>query len=169
MIIYLVVIALLIYIMIPVYKRARILSVSISCHEHLNQIGQSILAYQKEYDGFNPPSLEILSRAERNKPYYLPPDLLICPGRKSDDNETCSYIYRGDDLSKDNPNELIWAYDKFNNHGNLVNILRATGTFSKYTEDHIKVLIDKDNELRRELGLAEKPLETRGEIVDKAD
>lgn len=109
-----------------------------------------------------PPDLNTLLEND-----LIGPEDLICP---LSDNITgeISYIYRGSDLPNDVlddniiPDELILAYDKMGNHihNNVEfsrNVLFANYSVRRIESDDFAAIINRDNELRRELGLPEKP------------
>jgi prepilin-type processing-associated H-X9-DG protein len=123
------------------------------CVMHVNMIGKAIIGYRDTHQGINPTDFSVLVR-EAN----LDPKFLICPA--AEDENVCSYIYRGQDLNKQYNPKLILAYDKPINHGDSVrNILFADGHVSKTTKEKFEKAIAKDNQIRRSLGLPEKGLD----------
>jgi len=97
----------------------------------------------------------------------LTPNNLICPGQKVQKKECC-YIYRGNDLTAASPADMILAYDKFDNHhGEARNVLYAGYNVERIEEADFPQAIDHDNELRRQLGLPEKPLEEPQVLSDE--
>jgi len=126
----------------------------IQCQSLLSAIGRSIVMYRNEFENQMPPDLEILCETEG-----MDQRGLLCPA--SDDKPgMCSYIYRGSDLAGDSPEEMIVAYDKIENHNSdYRNILFFNGTVKQLEEKDFQILIAQDNEMRRKLGLEEKPSE----------
>lgn len=138
--------------------RAKALADTIKCAENLIDIAKAIEVYQANHDGHNPHTLETLVELG-----ILKPEKLICPCHK--EQNTCSYIYRGNDLNVDVPGSMILAYDRLDNHdsdgepGDDVNVLSADGHVKYYSESSMWDIIDEDNEQRQRLGLPEKPIE----------
>ena len=126
----------------------------IECKTQLVSIGRYLFMYRKEFANQMPSDLEILCETEG-----MDPRGLLCPA--SDDKPgMCSYIYRGSDLSGDFPGEMIVAYDKIENHNSEYrNVLFFNGAVRQLDEKVFQVHIGRDNEMRRELGLEEKPSE----------
>lgn len=84
----------------------------ISCHRRLEIIGEQIDDYQRESDGSNPPTLDLLFPIKQA-------DLITrttIEGATNYQGGECSYIYRGSDLDLNAPKEMIIAYDKLRNH-----------------------------------------------------
>ncbi len=145
-------------ILMPALGRARELAKRIQCGANLKGIGSSIAIYQNENKKKCPPSLEELVKAVE-----LHPMMLICPSSK-DEEGGCSYIYRGSDLTSEAGAQMILAYDKYENHdGEVRNVLFGDMHVDKLEEDEFLKAIEKDNELRRKMGLPEKPVKTEPE------
>ncbi len=129
------------------------------CHNNLKEINSAIVDYQDQYDMQLPENLEILS--ER---YHLDRNMLFCPADLAGQKP---YVYRGSDLPAEvfrervGADELILVHDNFGNHqdqtGETRNVLFANRNIKKVTEAEFQQLIERDNELRRQLHLAEKP------------
>ena len=142
-------------IIIPALNQEMPLSNSIQCQMNLHSLGREIAFYQIEHSQ-NPPNLETLVKLKN-----IDPKTLVCP-LSDDPIGEISYIYRGYDLPKDTPEEMILIYDKNGNH--LVddsefsrNVLFAGYNVQRVEPDEFAALIDRDNKLRLELGLPEKP------------
>ncbi len=132
------------------------------CFSQLENISRSLAAYSNTNDNTFPPSLKILVDTMN-----LTPNNLICPGQKVQKKECC-YIYRGNDLTAASPADMILAYDKFDNHhGEARNVLYAGYNVERIEEADFPQAIDHDNELRRQLGLPEKPLEEPQVLSDE--
>ncbi len=135
-------------------QKAKAVSDRITCAEQLNAISQAIQTYQADHDGFNPPTLETLVTLD-----MISSGLLTCPG-SDDQMGGSSYIYRGGDLTNKVRSSMILAYDKPENHSDhILNVLYSDGRVMKYDESEFWHLIEEDNELRKEQGFAEKPME----------
>jgi len=121
------------------------------CDEALKLIGQALVAYRDQNGGQNPPSLEALTET-----VDLSPWLLVCPGSGVPFGES-SYKYRGGDLDNNASAELIVAYDKKPWHKGRRNVLFADGSVQRFKEEVFEKTIDKDNQLRSQMGLEPKP------------
>ncbi len=128
------------------------------CAFQLHRIGEGVLFYQQQNKGTNPPNLKVLLGDE----YETSPRSLACP-ISGDDYEKgdVSYVYRGDDLNKDASAEMVLTHDRLRNHERYdwVNALHADGEVKPYSREEFRKMIERDNELRRELGLIEKNIE----------
>jgi len=117
------------------------LKIAALCAEQLESIGELIEWYQQQSGGANPPSLQVLLSTEEKYRHSAPgkvldwqpvdpPDegrfwpLLRCPTQPHGQEEH-SYIYRGDDLSSDAPEQMVLVYDKAGNHNTIQNVLFA--------------------------------------------
>jgi len=147
-------------ILMPALGRARELAKRVQCQSNLSAVGRSVVMYRNEYRGEMPPTLEILFDTEG-----LSPLSLICPS--SDDvSGGNSYIYRGNDLPADANGELIVAYDKYENHkGECRNVLFYNSSVKRLEELFFEGAIERDNEIRRDIGLPEKQIEAYTEII----
>jgi len=126
----------------------------VECRSQLNAIGRMIVMYRNEFENKMPPDLETLCEAEG-----MDQRALLCPS-SDDEPGMCSYIYRGSDLSADSPDEMIVVYDKIENHNSEYrNVLFFNGSVRELEEKVFQIHIGRDNEMRRELGLDEKPSE----------
>ena len=125
----------------------------LECAGRLEAVGQAVINYQKRFRGMNPALLEDLTVTAD-----LAPEELLCPAT-GDQPGTCSYIYRGADLNASAAAEMILAYDRRENHGDLRNVLFADAAVKKLTEPEFQQAIAKDNELRRQKDLPEKPVD----------
>jgi len=124
------------------------------CYSQLSGIGKSIMMYQHDFGEQNPPDLQILvEKAD------VDPRAFVC--RCTDDKAgEISYIYRGADLDSSAPGDMILAYDKLKNHPDVsINVLFASTCVERCSKEDFQAAIARDNELRRELGLPEKPIE----------
>ena len=131
-----------------------------SCNSRLTQIGRAIRLYMDEHDGTMPPDLQTLVSATD----WLQPRGLVF--LTSDDQSIpgdCSYVYRGAGLCASSPADMIVAYDKCGNHGTERNVLFVANWAKQrkfgipgamlYSAEEFKRAIDRDNQLRRELGM----------------
>jgi len=140
-------------VLMPALADARERARQIQCASQLNIIGKAINKYQNEHQSKNPATLEVLI-----KKADLDPEMLICPSNGADKCRN-SYIYRGADLNTSVPESMILVYDKLYNHDRgLRNVLFADMHVTKMNEHKFQEAIQKDNELRRQKGLTEKPL-----------
>jgi len=149
-------------ILMPALGRARELAKRVQCQSNLSAVGRSVGMYANEYKGEMPPTLETLFDTEG-----LSPLSLLCPssGDVSGDN---SYIYRGEDLPVNAPGEMIVAYDKYENHlGECRNVLFYDSSVRRLEEFEFERAIERDNEIRRDLGLPEKQIEPHAEIYNE--
>ena len=122
------------------------------CDEALRTIGLAIADYQSSHGGANPPTLPAMIEAAG-----LTPWLLVCPA-STDGVGDCSYVYRGEDLDSTADKAMIIAYDKEPMHQERRNILFANWHVKRLREDHFEKAVAKDNQLRVQLGLAEKDI-----------
>jgi prepilin-type processing-associated H-X9-DG protein len=144
--------AVMVSIMLPAMSRARELAKRVQCTNQLRGIGNAIAMYNNDFEDKNPKTFQELIEFED-----LAPKWLICPS-SDDEIGQCSYIYRGADLTGLVDSQMVVAYDKYDNHdGEARNVLFAGGHVERYDEEGFQKLIRKDNELRRKMGLPEKP------------
>lgn len=122
------------------------------CDEALKKIGRAVVAYQRNNDGANPATLAILLEVSDLTAWDF-----VCPAGGYGPGES-SYIYRGDDLCADLPDadEMILAYDRSACHKGRRNVLFADGAARRPTEQNFEKAIEKDNQIRRQFGLAKK-------------
>lgn len=126
----------------------------IQCSSHVATIAKAMAMYSNEYNDQYPPTLDLL-----HETMDLTPMDLVCPASGDQDGQ-CSYIYRGNDLTVASPADMILVYDKYNNHkGENRNVLFVGYNVERINEEDFPQAIDHDNELRRQMGLPEKPLE----------
>jgi len=143
-----------IMISIPVLDRGRELVDEIWCAGQLGVIDKSIMMYQNDSDGQNPPDLQTLVET-----VDVDPRSLICPCTDDKEGEI-SYIYRGADLDSSAPDDMVLAYDKLENHRyGSINVLFVGTHVKKCSKEDFQAAITRDNERRRGLGLPEKPIE----------
>ena len=123
-----------------------------TCGTTLSGMGKAMLIYANDYADEWPPDLETLvEKAE------YPRSGLICPAMKHRPDYE-SYVYRGVDLGGSSANPgLIMVHDRAGNHKGGRNVLFADTHVEWFTEDEFQGLIERDNQLRRGAGLAEKP------------
>lgn len=121
-----------------------------TCATWLSGLGKAMLIHANEFDDQFPPDLETLVRTQE-----LHPKTLCCMGRKK---AGASYVYRGVDLGGPNNNqELILVHDRKDNHRKGRNVLFVDDRVDWVAEDQFQELIKRDNLLRRQRGLPEKP------------
>ncbi|MBN2210313.1 MAG: DUF4190 domain-containing protein [Sedimentisphaerales bacterium] len=170
-------------ILMPALGRARELAKQVACGAQLNGIGKAIALYQNDFGGACPPDLQTLMATED-----IVPHMLICPSAEMEEPVTgvkdelaamgqiwpldkeesifayfpsgISYIYRGADLTMNDPGYMILAYDKAENHNRDVrNVLYLDCHVKKMEEEYFQEEIKKDNAFRRQLGRPEKPVD----------
>jgi len=123
------------------------------CKKRLRQIGNAIAMYQNDFNGKNPPSLDVLVQTEG-----LNADALACPSAISQKAEG-AFVYRGKDLCAASSSDMIVAYEKAGNHpGGYRNVLLASFQVKRMTENEFKELVTQDNILRKKEGLPEKSI-----------
>ena len=120
------------------------------CDEALTEIGQAIKTYRKANDNCNPAKLMDLIGCSDLTEWDF-----VCPAGSTPIGE-CSYVYRGVDLYKGVPDEMIVAYDSQANHKGRRNVLYAKWVVNRPKEEEFEKMIERDNELRLAMGLAEK-------------
>ena len=93
------------------------------------------------------------------------PKVFVCPS-SGDKVGECSYVWRGVDLGADARPGMILLYDKAeNHHEECRNVLFADGHVERILEEDFQEAIDRDNALRREVGLVEKGVDVGAEEV----
>lgn len=148
--------------MMPTLGKIRDQAWHVQCASQLSIIGKAIVMYSNDYNDQFPLTLEVLIETTD-----LDPKNLVCPSNKNPEGQ-CSYIYRGNDLTAASPTDMILAYDKYDNHeGETRNVLYAGFNVERIEEEDFAQAIDHDNELRRQMGLPEKPLEEPEGLSDE--
>ena len=122
------------------------------CDDTLRQIGQALTAYQNNGDGSNPEKLETLIESSTLTLWDF-----VCPAAATPVGQS-AYTYRGQDLYHAAPPEMIIAYDSKPVHRGRRNILFANGQVNRPKEEDFQKAANKDNTLRTDLGLPEKPI-----------
>ena len=122
------------------------------CDETLKQIAKALTAYQKNGDGSNPEKLETLIESSTLTLWDF-----VCPAAATPVGQS-AYLYRGHDLYASVPPEMIIAYDSKPVHRGRRNILFANGQVNRPKEEDFQKAANKDNTLRTEIGLPEKPI-----------
>ena len=112
--------------------------------EVAKQVGLAVLIYSQDHDNKLPPNLQTLVDAG-----LIPADMISCQGQP--------YIYRGADLTISVPPTMIVASDRANAHRGGRNVLFLDGHVEWTNEENFAEFVKKDNEIRRERGLPEKP------------
>ena len=140
-------------IMVYALDRAPELSGRAVCSANLKSIGMGILSYTDKHEGDFPSNIEtMIEEADLVKKQF------ICFSDPSDE-ERISYIYRGADLDGSVSGEMIVMYDRQENHGGEGgNVLFVDSQVRFVRVEEMVDLVERDNELRRELGLVEKGL-----------
>ena len=124
-----------------------------SCELTLNYIWKEIINFKHKHNGQFPSSLEALVNDSDLRRIDA-----RCPCKRLPDGSS-SYIYRGSDLSLEPNENMIVLYDMSENHGSYGrNVLYVNGEITLIKEEQMHDIISKDNELRLEIGLPEKPL-----------
>ena len=143
----------------------------VHCAQNLKGIGNALALYLNDHDTF-PPSLEALA-AEEDRDLAL----IICPAREfmsparraRDHTGSGSYVYRGADLPlKRHLPDMIVAYCPPGNHFDGVNVLFSSNSVKRPTLKKFQAAIDRDNQLRRQRHLPEKPVDVSG-LIKAAD
>ncbi|MCF7957685.1 MAG: hypothetical protein K9M57_04475 [Phycisphaerae bacterium] len=139
----------------------------IYCASHLNGIGKACHMYMIDYEGKMPPNLEILIETED-----LNKKDLVCPVHEGQSKS--SYVYRGADLTEMDDSvgsKLVVAYEQEGNHTGrddvgYRNVLFMDTLVKHFSEVEFQKIIAKDNKIRREMGLKEKPVEGQKKSVN---
>ena len=122
------------------------------CETNLRYIQAGVAAYAIENYGKFPPDLGTLFEKG-----YIEPENLKCPSDISDSK--VSYCYRGDDMDDSCSSSMIVAYEKCYFHWNDVrSVVFVDGHTKYYDAVELQELVDRDNEIRKELNLEVKPL-----------
>lgn len=143
------------------------------CGTELYGLGHYLTVYRYDHEGKSPSSLA--EWMESDEGVYK---LITSRNKESGMNDY--YIYRGGDLDKNAPDEMITMYEKHANHkisgksriGAYLKesltfsigipkkrvVLYAGGSTELLSEDKFIQAIERDNQLRRELGLNEKEI-----------
>ena len=128
------------------------------CQNNLRTISSALVQYQDQFDLQLPEDLEILCDTQN-----LSRDAICCPTGDDFSGRTF-YVYRCADLparvfrESIGLSDLILVHDSFGNHRDQTrNVLFADQSVRKIPESQFPELIDRDNQLRKELNLPEKP------------
>lgn len=126
----------------------------VQCASQLNTIGKACYIYMEDFEGKMPPDLEILVETED-----LVHKIFVCPWSGDEVGEN-SYVYRGVDLDDSSSATMVVAYDKKGNHPDGTrNVLFMDSHVKKYSAEGFRTRMERDNEIRRAVGLAEKAWE----------
>lgn len=119
----------------------------VSCSTRLRQLAVSVHMYTQDHDNKLPPNLQAIADAG-----MLSVELFSCEGRP--------YVYRAVDLPNlDVTPMMILAHGSAGAHRGGRNVVFVDGHVEWTSEGHFVELIERDNQLRRERGLPEKPAE----------
>ena len=121
------------------------------CDDTLKKISRAISTYRAENHDRYPPTLETLTETSALSPWDL-----ICPAGSCTVGQ-CSYTYRAADLPAQPPAGIIIAHDKTPCHKDRRNVLFANGNVQRPPEKVFQTMIKKDNQLRQQLNLPQKP------------
>ena len=148
------VIILWITILVPAFGRANELAHRIHCASQLKGIGNAITLYQNDYSDKNPPDFKTLVDI-----CDVHPNSFLCIS-SSDQPGDISYIYRGADLDATASSDMVLIYEPLSNHQDeCSNVLFADGHVKRVEAEDFPTVIEKDNKIRRSMGLPEKPIE----------
>lgn len=138
--------------LVPVLARADEARARITCETTLNGMGKALLIYANDYEDKWPPTLEALvDKAE------FPRSDLVCPAMRGKPGYA-SYVYRGVDSGGTSTDpDMIMVHDKAGNHEGGRNVVFVDTHVEWVTEERFQELIARDNRLRRQRGLPEKP------------
>jgi len=122
-------------IMLPALNRAREVANRARCAFNMKQIAMSLIQYQNDYAGANPPDLATLWKTEKN----LTGSMFVCPSSSDtpaadftqlDAGGHCSYVYVGANAKQADDTAVI-LYEKNTDHaGDGTNILFGNGSVS---------------------------------------
>jgi len=136
----------------PAAIRLKATASRIRCGTNLSGLGKAMLIYANDYNDKLPPNLEILIKTAE-----MTPQGLRCEGKHDDPSAGVPYTYRGVDLVEVSASpEMILVYCKQDHEGGR-NVLFLDTHVEWLTEDQFRKVIERDNRLRRERGLPEKP------------
>lgn len=121
------------------------------CDDNLKKIYAALLIWQEEHAGQNPPEILDLEGTAGLTAWDF-----ICPASDAGIGSS-PWGYRGHDLYSGAPAEMVLAFDKKPVHKGRRNVLFADGSMMRPPEKLFQSIIDKDNRLRQQLQLAEKP------------
>jgi prepilin-type processing-associated H-X9-DG protein len=131
--------------LVPPLQRMREKAKQMVCIQHLKQVALEVHLYAQEHNNLLPPNLQTVADAGK-----APAEVFLCQGEP--------YIYRGADLRDISaPPMAILAHDRANAHRGGRNIAFIDGHVEWTSEENFNALIERDNELRRNRGLPEKP------------
>ena len=136
----------------PATIRLKATASRIRCATNLSGLGKAILIYANDYEDKLPPNLEILI-----KTVEMTPRGLRCEGKHNDPTAGVPFTYRGVDLVEVAASpDMILVYCKQDHEGGR-NVLFLDTHVEWLNDDQFRKVIERDNRLRRERGLVEKP------------
>ncbi|MBP7050056.1 MAG: hypothetical protein KBE65_03490 [Phycisphaerae bacterium] len=136
----------------PATIRLKATASRIRCATNLSGLGKAILIYANDYEDKLPPNLEILI-----KTVEMTPRGLRCEGKHDDPSAGVPFTYRGVDLVEVAASpDMIMVYCKQDHEGGR-NVLFLDTHVEWLNDDQFRKVIERDNRLRRERGLVEKP------------
>lgn len=121
------------------------------CDDNLAKIYQALKVYQDGHEGRNPAELLELDGVNGLTLWDF-----LCPASSAAIGQT-AWTWRGGDLHANVPGEMVLAYDAGPVHKGRRNVLFTDGTVKRPPDHFLKRALVRDNELRREYGLQEKP------------
>jgi prepilin-type processing-associated H-X9-DG protein len=135
----------------PAVVQAREVAANLTCATNLSGLGKAMLIHANDYNDELPASLETLKKTAE-----VTDQSLSC-GCDREGKGGIPYVYRGVDLRNTSANpDLITVYCKRDHRGGR-NVLFLDSHVEWMTEEQFQRLIEKDNLLRRQAGLPEKP------------
>lgn len=136
----------------PAAIRLKATASRIRCGTNLSGLGKAMLIYANDYNDKLPSNLEILI-----KTVEMTPQGLRCGGKHDNPTAGVPYVYRGVDLVEVAASpDMILVYCPQSHDGGR-NVLFLDTHVEWLTDDQFRKVIERDNRLRRERGLPEKP------------
>ena len=136
----------------PVAVQAQEESANIVCATNLSGLGKALLIHANDYADELPATLATLKTTAE-----VTDGSLSC-GCDREGKGGTPYVYRGADLNTSRNPDMITVYCKRDHRGGR-NVLFLDSHVEWVTQEQFRKLIERDNLLRRQAGLAEKPAE----------
>jgi prepilin-type processing-associated H-X9-DG protein len=135
----------------PVVVQVQEEAARLVCGTNLSGLGKALLIYANDYGEELPPTLEALKMVEVT-------DRSLRCGCDREGKGGTPYVYRGGDLNTSRNPDMITVYCKRDHRGGR-NVLFLDSHVEWVTQEQFRKLIERDNLLRRQAGLPEKPAE----------
>jgi prepilin-type processing-associated H-X9-DG protein len=136
----------------PAVVQAQAEFAKIVCATNLSGLGKALLIHANDYGDELPATLATL------KTTVEVTDRSLSCGCDREGKGGTAYVYRGADLNTSRNPDMITVYCKEDHRGGR-NVLFLDSHVEFVTQEQFRKLIEKDNLLRRQVGLAEKPAE----------